>query len=89
MDDLKEKLIQAYNDGSFFEFINEIYYQDRKGEKLLPNLLTDLHNNGKLDLVELFNLFVAFLFTISTALNPLFISQGILLWALAGNMPCP
>ena len=55
MDDLKDKLIQAYKDGNFFEFINEIYYQDRKREKLLPDLLTDLHNNGKLNLVELFN----------------------------------
>lgn len=57
MDDLKGKLIQAYKDGNFFEFIHEIYYQDRKGEKLLPNLLSDLHNNGKFDLVELFKNF--------------------------------
>ncbi len=57
MDDLKDKLIQAYKDGNFFESIHEIYYQDRKGEKLLPNILTDLHNNGKLDLIELFKNF--------------------------------
>lgn len=57
MDDLKDKLIQAYNNGNFFESIHEIYYQDRKCEKLLPNLLTDLHNNGKLDLIELFKNF--------------------------------
>jgi len=55
--DLKDKLIQAYNDDNFFEFINEIYFQDRKGEKLLPNLLTNLHNNGKFDLVKLFKNF--------------------------------
>lgn len=57
MDDLRDKLIQAYKDGNFFESIHEIYYQDRKGEKLLPNLLTDLHNNSKLDLIELFKNF--------------------------------
>jgi hypothetical protein len=57
VDDLKDKLIQAYKDGIFFEFIHEIYYQDRKGEKLLPNFLADLHNNGKLDLIELFKNF--------------------------------
>jgi len=57
VDDLKDKLIQAYKDGSFFEFIHEIYYEDRKGEKLLPILLTDLHNKGKLDLIGLFKNF--------------------------------
>jgi hypothetical protein len=57
MDDLKGKLIQAYKDDSFFEFIHETYYQDSNGEKLLPNLLTELHNNRKLDLVELFKNF--------------------------------
>lgn len=54
MDNLKDKLIQVYKDGCFFEFISEIYFQDRQGEKLLPNILIDLHNNGKLDIVELF-----------------------------------
>ena len=54
MDDIKDKLIRAYKDGQFFEFIHEIYYQDKKEEKRLPNLLTDLHNGGKFDLVELF-----------------------------------
>lgn len=57
MDDLKNKLIQAYKEGKFFEFIHEIFYQDRKGEKLLPSLLSDLHNNGELDLIELFKSF--------------------------------
>ena len=57
MDDLKNKLIQAYKDGNFFEFIYEIYYQDRIGDKLLPNILTDLHNNGELDLIKLFKNF--------------------------------
>jgi DNA-binding ferritin-like protein len=57
VDDLKSKLIQAYKDGNFFEFIQEIYYQDRKGEKLLPSILSELHNEGKLNLVELFHSF--------------------------------
>lgn len=53
MDDLKGKLIQAYKDKNFFEFIHKVYYQDKKEEKLLPSLLADLHNNGKLNLIEL------------------------------------
>ena len=57
MDDLKDKLIQAYKDGNFFESIHEIYYQDRKGEKQLPDLLADLHNAGKFDLIKLFTTF--------------------------------
>lgn len=57
MDDLKVKLTQAYKDGNFFEFIREIYYQDRKDEKLLPGILTELHNKGQLNLVELFHSF--------------------------------
>jgi len=57
MEDLKDKLLKASEDGEFFELIDEIYYQDRKGEKLLPNLLTELHNEGKLNLVELFQNF--------------------------------
>ncbi|WP_020586813.1 hypothetical protein [Desulfobacter curvatus] len=55
MDDLKDKLIQAYNDGSFFEFIHKIYYQDKKEEKILPNLIAGLHNSGEFDIIELFN----------------------------------
>ena len=57
MDDLKVQLTQAYKDGNFFEFIREIYYQDRKDEKLLPGILTELHNQGQLNLVELFHSF--------------------------------
>lgn len=57
MDDLKDKLIKAYEGGNFFEFIQEVYYQDRKDEKLLPGLLTELHNEGILNLVELFHSF--------------------------------
>lgn len=41
----------------FFEFIQEIYYQDRKDERLLPGILTELHNQGQLNLVELFHSF--------------------------------
>jgi DNA-binding ferritin-like protein len=57
VDDQKSKLIQAHKDGNFFEFIQEVYYQDRKGEKLLPSILSELHNEGKLNLVELFHSF--------------------------------
>ncbi|EJL6393389.1 hypothetical protein NMR99_000373 [Vibrio navarrensis] len=57
MDDLKVQLTQAYKDGNFFEFIREIYYQDRKDENLLPGILTELHNKGQLNLVELFHSF--------------------------------
>lgn len=57
MDELKEKLLKANVDGNFFEFIQEIYYQDRKGEKLLPSILAELHNESKLNLVELFSSF--------------------------------
>jgi DNA-binding ferritin-like protein len=57
VDDLESKLIQAHKDGNFFEFIQEVYYQDRKGEKLLPSILSELHNEGKLNLVELFHSF--------------------------------
>ncbi|HIF9227626.1 TPA: HEAT repeat domain-containing protein [Photobacterium damselae] len=55
MDDLKVQLTHAYKDGNFFEFIREIYYQDLKDEKLLPGILTELHNKGQLNLVELFH----------------------------------
>lgn len=55
MDDLKGKLNQAYKDGQFLEFIQEIYYQDRKDEKILSGVLTELHNKGQLNLVELFH----------------------------------
>lgn len=54
MDDLKGKLTLAYKDGKFFELIQEIYYQDRKDEKLLPDILAELHNKGQLNLIELF-----------------------------------
>lgn len=57
MDELKEKLLKANVDGNFFEFIQEIYYQDRKGEKLLPSILAELHNDGDLNLVALFQNF--------------------------------
>lgn len=57
MDDLKGKLTQAYKDGNFFEFIQEVYYEDRRGETLLPSLLVELHNEGLLNLVELFTSF--------------------------------
>jgi hypothetical protein len=55
VDDLKSKLIQAHKDGNFFEFIQEVYYKDRIDEKLLPSILAELNNTGKLNLVELFN----------------------------------
>lgn len=54
MDELKEKLLKANVDDNFFEFIQGIYYQDQKGEKLLPSLLAELHNEGELNLVDLF-----------------------------------
>ena len=54
MDELREKLLKANVDDNFFEFIQGIYYQDRKGEKLLPSLLAELHNEGELNLVDLF-----------------------------------
>ncbi|QNH98520.1 HEAT repeat domain-containing protein [Shewanella algae] len=57
MDELKEKLLKANVDGNFFEFIQEVYYEDRRGEELLPNLLAELHNEGLLNLVELFTSF--------------------------------
>lgn len=57
MDDLKGKLTLAYKDGNFFELIQEIYYQDLKDEKLLPDILAELHNKGQLNLVELFHSF--------------------------------
>ena len=57
MDELKEKLLKANVDGNFFEFIQEIYYQDRKGEKFLPSILAELHNDGDLNLVGLFQNF--------------------------------
>lgn len=57
MDELKEKLLKANVGGNFFEFIQEVYYEDRKGEKLLPSLLVELHNEGILNLVELFTSF--------------------------------
>lgn len=55
MDDLKGKLNQAYKDGQFLELIQEIYYQDRKDEKLLSGVLIELHNKGQINLVELFH----------------------------------
>tara|TARA_R110002012_G_C11624114_1_gene609301 strand:+ start:91 stop:1827 length:1737 start_codon:yes stop_codon:yes gene_type:complete len=57
VDELKEKLLKANVDGNFFEFIQEVYYEDRKGEKVLPSLLVELHNEGILNLVELFTSF--------------------------------
>ena len=57
MDELKGKLLKANVDGKFFEFVQEVYYQDRKDEKLLPSLLAELHNEGQLNLVEIFHSF--------------------------------
>ncbi|WP_282145462.1 HEAT repeat domain-containing protein [Alteromonas stellipolaris] len=57
MDELKGKLLKANGDGNFFEFIQEIYYPDRKGEKLLPSTLAELHNDGNLNLIGLFKNF--------------------------------
>lgn len=57
MDELKGKLLKANKDGNFFEFIQEIYYQDRKGEKLLASALAELHNDGDFNLVGLFKNF--------------------------------
>lgn len=54
MDGLKGKLLKANVDGNFFEFIQEVYYEDRRGEKLLASILVELHNEGLLNLVELF-----------------------------------
>jgi hypothetical protein len=54
VDDLKDKLIKANEDGTFFEVAREEYYQDCKGEKLLPSVLAQLHNEGSLDLIKLF-----------------------------------
>lgn len=54
MDELREKLLKANVDDNFFEFIQGIYYQDRNREKLLPSLLAELHNEGELNLVDLF-----------------------------------
>lgn len=54
MDNLKDKLIKANENGTFFEVAREEYYQDRKGEKLLPSVLAQLHNEGSLDLIKLF-----------------------------------
>lgn len=57
MDELKEKLLKSNVDGNFFEFILEVYEEDRRGEKLLPSLLVELHNEGLLNLVEIFTSF--------------------------------
>ncbi|WP_028771954.1 hypothetical protein [Shewanella waksmanii] len=54
MDDLKEKIIKATKDGTFFELIGEEYYQDHKNDKLLPSILSKLHNEGIFDLVQIF-----------------------------------
>lgn len=53
MDELKDKLIQSYNNGNFFEFVYKVYYQE-KNKELLSNLLSEFHNTGKLELIELF-----------------------------------
>jgi len=51
---LKETLIKADKDGKFFEVVSDEYYQDRKKEKLLSGVLSQLHNDGSLDLIKLF-----------------------------------
>ncbi|QIZ53332.1 HEAT repeat domain-containing protein [Dickeya zeae] len=55
MNELKEKLLKANVDGNFFELIQKLYYEDRRDEKFLPSLLVELHNEGLLNLVELFS----------------------------------
>lgn len=57
MKNIKDKLIKAYEKGGLLELINEIHYQDGNGEEILPSLLIDLHNEGKIDLVKFFNSF--------------------------------
>lgn len=55
MESLKNQLIQAYKDENFFEFIQKIYYQDRKGDKILASALIEAHNNKEIDLIVLFS----------------------------------
>jgi len=54
VDNLKDKLIKANEDGTFFEVVLEEYYQDRKGDKLLSRVLAQLHDEGTLNLIKLF-----------------------------------
>lgn len=54
MDELKCKIIESNDSDSFFEIISEEYYKNRTGDKLLPSILSQLHNEGSLDLIKLF-----------------------------------
>jgi hypothetical protein len=54
MDDLKERVITANNENKLFDFIQEVYFEDTRGEKALPELLVQLNNNGILNVVQAF-----------------------------------
>ena len=54
MDDLKDRIIAANNSNTIFDIIQEVYYEDRKNEKALPELLTELNNSGRLNIVQAF-----------------------------------
>jgi hypothetical protein len=54
MDDVRKILLKGSEDDTFFEVLSEEYYKGRKDEKLLPSILSQLHNEGSLDLIKLF-----------------------------------
>jgi hypothetical protein len=54
MDDVREILLKGCEADTFFEVLSEEYFKDRKDEKLLPSILSQLHNEGSLDLIKLF-----------------------------------
>ena len=54
MDSVKDKIITAIKSDSFFDIVCEEYLEDRKGEKVLGNILSELHNQGSIDFLSLF-----------------------------------
>jgi len=55
MEDLQDKLIQAHEDGLLWDAIDEEYLCDRSDDALLPRALIHLHNDGTLDLVNIYS----------------------------------
>lgn len=54
MDELRFKLVHAYKDGSLLETFRDFYSDELNGEKTLSTTLADLHNEGHIDLLTLF-----------------------------------
>ena len=54
MEEFTEKLLQGYENGSFLDVVYELDIESRENENSLGSLLTQMHNNGQLDVIAEF-----------------------------------